>query len=227
MLTVAFGQVFYFLAYRWSSVTGGEDGMSVQRPGLLGPTQYQLDGTAYYYLCLAIFAVVMLGFWYLVRSPFGLTLRGMSQNEVRVRFLGLNSDRFLFVALLISGTIAGVGGALYSMSINFAYPLQLDWHQSGDFVMMVILGGAGTVWGPLLGAAIYAIGQNVLSTWTQAWQIIIGALFVACVLLFPKGLLGLGAMLTARGAAEAELEDVDVARIAAPYEPALAESERR
>ena len=176
LLTIAFGQVFYFIAYRWSGVTGGEDGFSLSKPPVFGGSTPVLDGAPYYYFCLAIFAVLLFSLWRVMRSPFGLTLQGIAQNEARVRYLGINSDRFIFVALMFSGFIAGVGGALYSVSIAFAYPLLLDWHQSGDFVMMVILGGVGTIWGPVLGAAIYAIGQNVVSSYTPAWQIVIGGL---------------------------------------------------
>jgi branched-chain amino acid transport system permease protein len=202
LLTIAFGQVFYFIAYRWSNVTGGEDGFSMTKPPVFGGSTPVLNGASYYYFCLAIFAVLLFALWRLMRSPFGLTLQGIAQNEARVRYLGINSDRFIFVALVLSGFVAGVGGALYSVSIAFSYPLLMDWHQSGDFVMMVILGGVGTIWGPVLGAGIYAIAQNVLSSFTPAWQIVIGGMFIVCVLAFPKGLLGLGA---ARRRREAEL----------------------
>jgi branched-chain amino acid transport system permease protein len=223
LLTVAFGQVYYFIAYRWSDVTGGEDGFSITRPALFGAHSPTLDGGYYYYFVLATFVVVMLLLWYLVRSPFGLTLRAISQNEIRVRYLAINSDRIIFRALAVSGLVAGIAGSLYSMSINFAYPLMLDWHQSGDFVMMVILGGAGTLWGPLLGAVIYTLAANVLSSWTEAWQIIIGATFVLCVLFFPKGILGLGAML--RSADVEETDDVPETAIQR-REPAVLADER-
>ncbi|MGH7755190.1 MAG: branched-chain amino acid ABC transporter permease, partial [Vulcanimicrobiaceae bacterium] len=188
LLTIAFGQVYYFIAYRWNSVTGGEDGMTIVRPPLFG---HPLSETQFYLLSLLVFALFMSALWVVVHSPFGLTLRAISQNEQRVRYLGLNSDRFILFALAISGLLAGTAGSLYSMSINFAFPLLLDWHQSGDFVMMVVLGGSGTLLGPLLGAAIYALGQNVLSTYTSAWQIYIGGLFVFCVIAFPRGILGI------------------------------------
>jgi branched-chain amino acid transport system permease protein len=190
LMTVAFGQVYYFIAYRWSNVTGGEDGFSITRPHLFGPQSNPMDGAAYYYYVLIVFVAVMAFLWFLVRSPFGLSLRAISQNEIRVRYLAINSDRMIFKALVISGMVAGIAGSLYSMSINFAYPLLMDWHQSGDFVMMTILGGAGTLWGPFIGAIIYTVAANVLSSKTETWQIFIGALFVACVLFFPKGILG-------------------------------------
>jgi branched-chain amino acid transport system permease protein len=189
LLTIAFGQVYYFIAYRWNDMTGGEDGLTVQRPPLA--SAQGLDDAQFYFLALAIFGLLMLVLWYVLRSPFGLTLRAIGQNEQRARYLGADTNRFVYLALTLSGFFAGTAGALYSMSINFAYPLLMDWHQSGDFVMMVVLGGTGTLWGPLLGATIYALGANVLSSKTEAWQIVIGALFVACVLLFPRGLLGL------------------------------------
>ena len=205
LMTVAFGQVYYFIAYRWSNVTGGEDGFSITRPHLFGAHGPAMEGSTYYYYVLVVFALVMLFLYYLVRSPFGLTLRAISQNEIRVRYLAINSDRMIFKALVISGMVAGIAGSLYSMSINFAYPLLMDWHQSGDFVMMTILGGAGTLWGPMVGAFIYTLAQNVLSSKTEQWQILIGGLFVVCVLFFPKGILGF----VMRG--QAAVEDVDTA----------------
>jgi len=129
-------------------------------------------------------------FWYLVRSPFGRTLLAIKENETRARYLGLNTDRFIFVALMISATIEGLAGAAYGMSIMFAYPLMLDWHQSGDIVLMTILGGSGTVFGPFIGALIFVVGNDLLSSAIPWWQIPLGALFVVCVLGFPKGLLG-------------------------------------
>jgi branched-chain amino acid transport system permease protein len=221
LLTIAFGQVFYFIAYRWSTVTGGEDGLSLTKPPLFGGSTPILKDSSYYYFCLAIFALLLFVVWRIKLSPFGLTLQGIAQNEARVRYLGVNSDRFIFVALVLSGFVAGVAGALYSVSIAFSYPLLMDWHQSGDFVMMVILGGVGTIWGPVIGAAIYAIAQNVLSSFTPAWQIVIGGMFIFFVLVFPKGLLGLGAA-RRRREVEAAAEDPDIA-VGPAYEAGLLE----
>ena len=190
LLSIAFGQVFYFVAYRYTDVTGGEDGMNFPRPPI-GLVHAALNEASFYYLVLVMFALSLLAFRTVVRSPFGRTLIAIRQNETRVRYLGLNTDRFIFVALLISATMAGLGGALFGLLINFAYPLELDWHQSGYFVLMMILGGAGTVWGSLVGAIIYVIGKDILSTVIQSqWQILLGALFVACVLGFPRGIVG-------------------------------------
>lgn len=191
LLAIAFGQVFYFVAYRFTNVTGGEDGMNFARPYLgLPGAHVTLHEMAFYYVALAVYLGVVALFSAIVDSPFGRTLVAIRQNELRVRYLGLNTDRFIFVALLVSSTIAGLGGAMFALLINFSYPLILDWHQSGDFVLIMILGGAGTIWGPLVGAAIFVIGKDVISTITPLWQIFLGALFIACVLGFPKGILG-------------------------------------
>ena len=191
LLTIAFGQIFYFVAYRMRDVTGGEDGMTFQRPPFhLAGINFAFHETALYYLTLGIFLLTLLAFWYLTKSPFGHTLVAIKQNEVRVRHLGLNSDRFVLVALLVAGAYAGLAGALYAVSILFTFPLELDWHQSGDFFLMAVLGGAGTVWGPLIGALIYVLGKEILSTITPAWEIFLGGIFIACVIGFPRGILG-------------------------------------
>ena len=203
LLSIAFGQVFYFIAYRYTDVTGGEDGMNFPRPPIaLG--HVALNELTFYYTSLAVLLLTVVVFRIVVGSPFGHTLVAIRQNESRVRYLGLSSDRFIFVALLISATMAGVAGALFGLLINFAYPLELDWHQSGDFVLMMILGGGGTIWGPLLGAFIYVIGKDIISTITPLWQVFLGALFVACVLGFPRGILGSVALLRRRTSTSAE-----------------------
>ena len=191
LLSIAFGEIFYFIAYRYTDVTGGEDGMQVARPYAGLPSAHvTVTELGFYYTALVIFVVALVAFRTIVRSPFGRTLIAIRQNEPRVRYLGLNTDRFIFVALLISATMAGLSGALFGLLINFAYPLELDWHQSGYFVLSMILGGAGTVWGSLVGAFIYVIGKDIISTITPLWQIFLGALFVVCVLGFPRGILG-------------------------------------
>ncbi|MDE2573374.1 MAG: branched-chain amino acid ABC transporter permease [bacterium] len=191
LLTLAFGQVFYFIAYRANQFTGGEDGMSFPRPYFgFGPWRTQLHEATFYYLMLLVFIAVLVIFWLIVRSPFGRTCQAIRQNELRVRYLGLDTNRFIYVSLVVSAAMAGLAGALYGLLIMFAAPLMLDWNQSGDFVMIMILGGAGTIWGPVVGSVIYVIGKDIVSTITQTWQIYIGALFVICVLAFPRGLLG-------------------------------------
>jgi branched-chain amino acid transport system permease protein len=207
LLSIAFGQVFYFIAYRDTELTGGEDGMTITRPYFGIPSAHvAIHEFSFYYIALVAFVLSLIAFRTVVRSPFGRTLVAIRQNEARVRFLGLNSDRFIFVALLISATMAGFSGSLFALLINFAYPLELDWHQSGYFVLSMILGGAGTVWGSLAGAFIYVVGKDIISTITPLWQIFLGGLFVTCVLGFPRGILGSLAPLFNRSRATPEDE---------------------
>jgi len=205
LLSIAFGQVFYFIAYRLTNITGGEDGLTIQRAyiGLPG-SHLKFNDTSFYYMALVVYMAAVFAFWVIERSPFGRTLVAIRQNEGRVRYLGLNTDRFIFVALFISAGIAGLGGALSSQLNSYVGPLIVDWHQSGDFVLMMILGGAGTVFGPLIGAFIYVIGKDIISTITSLWQIFLGAIFIACVLGFPKGILG--TILAMRKGASVEVE---------------------
>jgi branched-chain amino acid transport system permease protein len=213
LLSIAFGQVFYFIAYRYSDVTGGEDGMSFARPPLrLGPLHSPVSDVGMYYLAYALFVLAVVAFWLLVRSPFGRTLVAIKQNELRVRYLGLNTDQFISVSIVIAAIYAGVGGALYGLLLRFAFPLLLDWHQSGDFVLMTLLGGSGTIFGPLVGALIFVIGKDVISTITPAWEIFLGGFFVACVLGFPKGILGtIGDLVARRSRSGEQLEEAPAA----------------
>jgi branched-chain amino acid transport system permease protein len=189
LLMIAFGQVFYFFAYKFTDITGGEDGLNFSRPMIEG-TKFVAQDQYLYYIMLTFFVIIGIGFWLLVRSPFGRSLVAIKENETRARYLGLNTDRFIFVALLISAGMEGLAGACYGLSIMYMFPLLLDWHQSGNIVLMVILGGSGTLFGPFLGALIFVLGNDILSTAVPWWQIPLGALFVVCVLGFPKGILG-------------------------------------
>jgi branched-chain amino acid transport system permease protein len=191
LLSIAFGQVFYFIAYRFSDVTGGEDGMPFPRPRIdLGPLQATVSETLMYYVIYVLFVIAVITFWLIVRSPFGQTLVAIKQNELRVRYLGLNTDRFIFIGIVVAATYAGLAGALYGLLLRFAFPLLMDWHESGNFILMTLLGGAGTIFGPLVGAIIFVIGKDIISTITPAWEIVLGAFFIACVLGFPRGILG-------------------------------------
>ncbi len=191
LLSIAFGQVFYFIAYRFSDVTGGEDGMAFPRPRIdLGPLHATVSEASMYYVIYVLFVVAVVAFWLIVRSPFGQTLVAIKQNELRVRYLGLNTDRFIFIGIVVAATYAGLAGALYGLLLRFAFPLLMDWHESGNFILMTLLGGAGTIFGPLVGAIIFVIGKDIISTITPAWEIVLGAFFIACVLGFPRGILG-------------------------------------
>ena len=195
MVTIAFGQVFYFIAYRWNTVTGGDDGLAGwSRQAInLGFTKLDIAHSPYtfYYFCLFFFAVSVAILAALLRSPFGRTLLAIRENERRTRFLGGPVDRHIWLSWVISCTFVWLAGTLYALLNNFADPHDLHWSQSGDFVIMAVLGGMRSFWGPLIGAAIFVVLQDYVSTLTQNWMSFIGLFFVLVVLFFPRGVLGI------------------------------------
>jgi branched-chain amino acid transport system permease protein len=194
MVTIAFGQVFYYIAFRWNSVTGGDDGLSGWRrlPINLGLTQLDIlnNDTAFYYLVLAFFAVAVGIMALLLRSPFGRTLLAIRENERRARFIGIPVDQHIWISWTVSCLFVSLAGALYALLNNFADPHELRWDQSGEFVIMAVLGGMRSFWGPLIGAAIFVVLQDYLSSLTDNWMSFIGLFFVLVVLFFPRGVLG-------------------------------------
>ena len=194
MVTIAFGQVFYFIAYRWNSVTGGDDGLSgwQRQPIDLGISTVDILGNdkALYYLVLVCFAIAVAIMAALLRSPFGRTLLAIRENERRARFLGIPVDRHIWLSWVISCLSVSLAGTLYALLNNFADPHDLRWDQSGDFVIMAVLGGMRAFWGPLIGAAIFVVLQDYVSSATANWMSFIGLFFVLVVLFFPRGVLG-------------------------------------
>jgi branched-chain amino acid transport system permease protein len=195
MVTIAFGQVFYFIAFRWNSVTGGDDGLTgwTRQPLNLGFTtiDIQNDSRAFYYLVLVVFAIAVALMAWLLRSPFGRTLIAIRENERRARFLGIPVDQHIWISWVISCAFVSVAGALYALLNNFVDPRALYWTQSGDFVIMAVLGGMRSFWGPLIGAAIFVVLQDYLSSQTENWMSFVGLFFVLVVLFFPRGVLGI------------------------------------
>jgi branched-chain amino acid transport system permease protein len=194
MVTIAFGQVFYYTAFRWNSLTGGDDGLRgfARQPLDFGAFTLDIAGNAilFYYFALACFALVTGVMALLLRSPFGHTLLAIRENERRARFLGIAVERHIWLAFTLSCFFIGLAGALYALLNNFADPRSLHYSQSGELVIMAVMGGMRSFWGPLLGAAVFVVLQDYISSHTTNWQSFIGALFVLVVLLFPRGLLG-------------------------------------
>jgi branched-chain amino acid transport system permease protein len=194
MVTIAFGQVFYFIAFRWNTVTGGDDGLSGWRrvPIDLGVGRIDILGNdkALYYLVLVCFAIAVGIMAALLRSPFGRTLLAIRENERRARFLGIPVDQHIWLSWLISCIFVSLAGTLYALLNNFADPHGLRWDQSGDFVIMAVLGGMRAFWGPLIGAAIFVVLQDYISSQTENWMSFIGLFFVLVVLFFPRGVVG-------------------------------------
>ena len=195
MVTIAFGQVFFFIAFRWSSVTGGDDGLTgwTRMPLNLGFTSIDIlhNAPAFYYLVLFVFAIAVTVMAWLLRSPFGHTLIAIRENERRARFLGIPVDQHIWISWMISCAFVSLAGALYALLNNFVDPRALYWSQSGDFVIMAVLGGMRSFWGPLIGAAIFVVLQDYLSSQTENWMSFVGLFFVLVVLFFPRGVLGI------------------------------------
>ena len=194
MVTIAFGQVFYYIAFQWSSLTGGDDGLRgfSRQPLDFGAFKIDIlsDANNFYYFVLFCFALAVGVMGFILRSPFGRTMIAIRENERRSRFLGIPVERHIWIAFTLSCFFMGLAGALYALVNNFADPKGLHYSQSGDFVMMAVMGGMRSFWGPLLGAAVFVILQDYLSSITINWMSFVGMLFVAVVLFFPRGLLG-------------------------------------
>jgi len=194
MVTIAFGQVFYYIAFQWSSVTGGDDGLRgfSRQPLDFGAFQIDILSNAnnFYYFVLVCFALAAAVMGFILRSPFGRTMLAIRENERRARFLGIPIERHIWIVFTLSCFFAGFAGALYALLNNFADPKGLHYSQSGDFVMMAVMGGMRSFWGPLLGAAVFVVLQDYLSSVTVNWMSFVGLLFMLVVLFFPRGLLG-------------------------------------
>ena len=194
MVTIAFGQICYYIAYSWNDLTGGFDGLrGFQRaPIHLGPWLVDITdgGNIFYYFLLAVFGVAVAAMGLLLRSPFGRTLVAIRENERRARFLGIPVERHIWLSFSISCFFTALAGTLYALLNNFADPLGLHYSLSGEIVIMTVMGGMRTFWGPLLGAAVFVVLQDYISSMTVNWMSFIGLLFVLVVLFFPRGLLG-------------------------------------
>ena len=184
MITLAFGQMMYFFAISWPAY-GGEDGLSIYVrngfPGLdtLVPIQF-------YGLCLALLCLVLAFNARLMRSPFGLALDAARQVPERVRAVGLDPRRLQLVALVISGAITGLAGALFADLNRFVSPTMLSWQMSGEIMVFVIIGGVARLFGPVAGAGIYVLLEHLLGGVSEYWQIFLG-LVLLIVVLFGKG----------------------------------------
>jgi branched-chain amino acid transport system permease protein len=195
MVTIAFGQIFYYIAYRWDDFTGGYDGLRgfSRQPLTFGPwtIDIQGNGTLFYYFVLFVFGVCIALMTFLLRSPFGRTLIAIRENQRRARFLGISVDKHIWLSFSISCFFASTAGALYALLNNFADPTSLHYNLSGVIVIMVVMGGMRSFWGPLVGAAIYVVLQDYISSMTVNWMSFVGLLFVMVVMFFPRGILGM------------------------------------
>jgi len=193
MITIAIGQLFYFVMVRWNEVTGGEDGLAgfARQDIHLGPLVYRLTETHFYYLVLLGFSAAVAILWAVLQSPLGHTFVAIRENRRRVEFLGIRVERYVWAAFAIAGFITAFAGALNALLFNFTSPQDLHWILSGNFVIMIVLGGMRSFFGPLIGVIIFVVAQDYLSSVTGNWMTFIGMIFVLIVLLFPRGVLGI------------------------------------
>jgi branched-chain amino acid transport system permease protein len=196
LLTLAFGQMFFFIAFRWDEVTGGETGLTgFDRPPLAIPGLPPLNLTApmnFYLFTLIVLMVVMILIWRLIHSPFGSVLQAVKQNELRAKYLGYNTIFYKWASFTLSGMISGLAGAMFALQHGSVFPQYLYWTESGNVVMITIMGG-GVInfFGPVLGAGIFVILQNAIGALTEHWLFLLGLTFILIVMVIPEGILGL------------------------------------
>ena len=190
MITLALAQMVYFVCLQ-APFTGGEDGLQgVDRGTLLGVLPLGSD-TTMYYVVLAIFLACFLAIARIVTSPFGQVLKMIRENEPRAVSLGYEVDRYKLVAFVLSAALSGLAGSLKTLVMGFATLTDAHWQMSGEVILMSLLGGVGTFFGPVFGAGIVIALQDLLADKVGAWvTVIIGAIFVVCVLAFRKGVVG-------------------------------------
>jgi branched-chain amino acid transport system permease protein len=188
MLTLAFSQMFYAVAFQ-AAWLGAEDGLvGVPRPSVLG---WSLSsGGAFHAYLLVLVGASSLLLWRIVRSPFGHVLRGIHDNEGRMQAVGYPVNRYKLLAFVIGGTVAGIAGSLYAQLVGSISPDAFLWTTSGEALLMVIIGGTGTLGGAMLGAAAFILLQSLVSSYTERWMLILGLTFILLVLFAPGGMLG-------------------------------------
>jgi branched-chain amino acid transport system permease protein len=195
LMTIAFGQIFWFIAIKSHSITGGEDGLlKIERlPATLGIATFDLkDNVALYYFVLVVFMAVSLLLWRLVHSPFGRIVKAIKQNETRARFVGYDVWRYKAAVLVISAGLSGLAGGLFSMAQTSAFPDVMSLHYSGYVVMMTLVGGGlVSFWGPVIGAVAFFLARDVIGALTTGWMLWFGLFFVVMVLFKPEGIAGM------------------------------------
>jgi branched-chain amino acid transport system permease protein len=195
MLTLAFGMLFYSFLYKFYGLTGGDEGMPMARPSLFGRGFGELDKTTYligpyYYYSLALCVVAAVVMWRVVRSPLGLSLRAIRENAVKAEYVGVRVHRYRFYAFVIAAVFGAVGGVLLVVPTGLASPTLAYWTHSGNLVFMLLLGGFGHFFGPMLGAFVFIFLQDQVMSVTEYWRFVFGAVLAAVVIFLPHGLMG-------------------------------------
>jgi len=190
MITLALGMVVWGLAHRWVSLTAGDNGIaSVPRPRGL-PWAFT-DTLSFYYLVLVAFAVAFVVLWTIVHSPFGKTLVGIRESESRMRTLGYHVWLHKYIGFVIAGAAGGFAGVFWAYYNGFVSPADAELATSVEILLMVALGGRGTLYGPALGATMIVLLKNVVSVYTHRWLLILGAVYIGTIVYAPEGIVGL------------------------------------
>ena len=190
MITLALGMVTWGLAFRWVSLTMGDNGISgIARPSLSSGLSFARP-LPFHYLSLVAFLIAFGLLSLIVRSPFGLSLQGIRETERRMRALGYDVWLHKYVAFILSGAFAGLAGAMWAYYDGFVSPVEIHLVTSVETLLMVALGGPGTLVGPVLGAGVIVLFKNLLSIYTKRWLLILGLVYIGVIVLAPKGIMG-------------------------------------
>ncbi|WP_298368524.1 branched-chain amino acid ABC transporter permease [uncultured Bradyrhizobium sp.] len=190
MITLAFAQMAYYVASALSRY-GGDDGLTVYKRSDFAGLINLSDRTQFYYLCLGCLFGGLYLIWRIVNSRFGLVVQGVRSNEQRMQAIGFHANRYRLVCFVISGTICGLAGALLANNTDFVSPAVMYWTRSGDLMVMVILGGMGSLFGPVVGAIVYLLLEELLSQFTEYSGLILGPVLLLIVLFARGGIMGL------------------------------------
>jgi branched-chain amino acid transport system permease protein len=191
--TLIFSQIFYVVIFTWTEVTGGENGLTFSRPALAVPGLFSVpfDSASLHWFVLAVVTASYLILRRITRSPFGMVLQSIRENEARTRAIGYPVERYKIVAVMLSGLFAGLAGVLYAIQNRFAAPDFVYFLISGEAVIFNVMGGIGTLVGPIVGAAFFLLLREAFSRFfTEYYLIPVGMIFVAMVIFMPQGLLG-------------------------------------
>jgi branched-chain amino acid transport system permease protein len=188
MITLAFCQMLYFIAFKWTGLTGGDSGLHGVPRTSFGPFDLNNEITFYFFILLMFFLSVLLAVR-IVNSPFGRVLKCLKDNEDRARSIGYDTYRFKLISFMISAFFSSLAGGLYAVHLNFVPLDTLSIHTSGDVVIMALVGGIGTLYGPIFGAMAIIYLKNILSNWLGNWNLIMGIIFIVSVLTVRQGIL--------------------------------------
>ena len=195
LMTIAIAQIFFFIASKWTTVTGGEDGLLniVRLPADFGLFSFDLkSNAALFYFAFCAYVVCVLFMWRLVNSPFGQVIQAIRQNDSRIAFLGYNVYLYKWIVFTLSCAVSGLAGALFAMAQEGAYIQIMSLQWSGIVILIVLIGGGFvSFWGPVLGVLLYFVARDVLGAYTDAWLLWFGLMFMLLVMFKPEGLAGI------------------------------------